>query len=419
MPDLALQGHFHLPNQPDQQVPGILTFSTTEGGTLTLIGELPPSDTEQSRVIGQTPGNIYTLEDCFETFGDRSKGKQVLRVQRLVVGAAYAKDQPITADQASIQLASLTHWIQSAGYGDTIQSDDRAERHSRWTITSDPIEPLTISIPQGTLRLGQGRGMTGDGITSRTLTQTAGFHLRFNNTLPLDDVIDLASDLQDLVSIGTDRPATFERFLLWHPDPQHELPDEPAASEPVEYLAQWRAQPSDHKHPPSEYDMAFTFRQLGGIDAIATWLDVAAKYRTMLGTVMSTSYADRMFVNDRLLERMAALEGFHRVRTGMDAPVLQSRLPDLTDLAGAPFEQLVGNVVAWRRRAAAERNNIAHHQGRFVHGSSGEMYVTAEAAYWLFVVCLLREMQAPQPVFDHLVRCPRFLWAKKRLTAGP
>ena len=46
------------------------------------------------------------------------------------------------------------------------------------------------------------------------------------------------------------------------------------------------------------------------------------------------------------------------------------------------------------------------------------MYVTAEAAYWLFVLCLLREMQAPQPAFDHLVRCPRFLWAKERLAPG-
>jgi hypothetical protein len=44
------------------------------------------------------------------------------------------------------------------------------------------------------------------------------------------------------------------------------------------------------------------------------------------------------------------------------------------------------------------------------------MYFTAEAAYWLFVLCMLREIQAPRPVFDHLERCPRFLWAKKKPT---
>ena len=161
--------------------------------------------------------------------------------------------------------------------------------------------------------------------------------------------------------------------------------------------------------------MAFTFADLGGLDGVARWLEVAAKYRSTLGVVMNTSYRRTMFVNDRLLERLAALEGFHRIRSGMEAPVLQTRLPDLTDLAGAPFEQLVGNVAAWRRRASAERNNIAHHKGRLVHQSSSDMYFTAEAAYWLFVLCMLREAQAPQPAFDHIVRCARFTWAMRKL----
>ncbi len=415
MPTLDLQGHFYLPDHPGQHVPGFLTFSTAEGGTLTLIGELPEPDTEQSRIIGQTPGNVYTLEDCFQTFGDHSQGKQVLRVQRLVVSATYGKDEPITADQLSIQLANLTHWVQSAGYGNAIQSDDRAQRHSRWAITSDPIQPLTVSIPQGNLRLEQGRGLTGDGITSRTLTQDAWFHVEFNDMLPLADVIDLASDLQDLVSIGTDRPATFERFLLWHPDFQHEMPDGQTMPEPVEYLAQWKAQPSERDDPPNDYHMLFTFAELGGMDAVATWLNVAAKYRSMLGAAMSTSYERRMFVEDRLLDRMAALEGFHRVRTGMNDLSLQARLRDLTELAGPPFEQLVGDVAVWRRRARDERDNIAHHKGRPAHQSSGEMYFTAEAAYWLFVLCMLREMPARQPVFDHITRCQRFGWAEEKL----
>jgi len=40
--------------------PGFLVFSTAEGGTLTLIGELPPSHTEQSRVIGENWAQTYT-----------------------------------------------------------------------------------------------------------------------------------------------------------------------------------------------------------------------------------------------------------------------------------------------------------------------------------------------------------------------
>lgn len=64
--------------------------------------------------------------------------------------------------------------------------------------------------------------------------------------------------------------------------------------------------------------MAFTFTELGEMDGVAKWLKVAAKYRSMLGQVMNTRYERRMFVEDRLLDRVAALEGLHRAwkRTG-------------------------------------------------------------------------------------------------------
>ena len=293
-----------------------------------------------------------------------------------MVGAAYGMDEPIAADQLSIQLANLTHWVQSAAYGQTIQTKEQQGGRG-WVISSELVEPRTLPIPQGTLRVTQSVGVTGDGVTSRTLTQNAGFHLKFDNPLPLDEVVDLASDLQDLVSIGTDSAAAFERFWLWHPDFFRQRDDGEHVPLPVEYLAEWHARPGERKQPPSDYDMPFTFTELGGLDGVVKWLDVAAKYRTMLGAVMNTGYGRPMFVNDRLLERLAALEGYHRVRTGMEAPGLQLRLSDLTDLAGLPFEQLVGDVAAWRRRASAERNNIAHHKGRPARQSSAHMYFTA------------------------------------------
>jgi len=110
--------------------------------------------------------------------------------------------------------------------------------------------------------------VTGDGIASRTLVRGASFHIDFKEALPLADVIDLASYLQNLVSIGTDQPAVFERFWLWHPAFYRERSDGQHVRTWLEFLAEWRAQPSEHKRPPTEYDMAFTFTQLGGIDAI-------------------------------------------------------------------------------------------------------------------------------------------------------
>ena len=398
-------GYFWLPDRPEERVPGRLTFNTTDGGSLSLIGELAGREAQSSRVLGEAEGAAYTLEDCLMALTRHGQGKQVLHVQRLVVGAFYEKDEPIEADRVSVQLTNLPYWAQSAGFADAMHPD-REEHGGRWVISSNPIEPFSVPIRQGTLRLEQTRGSAGDGITSLTLTQGAYFHGEFNGTLPLDDVVDLTSDLQDLVSIGADRSAAFERFVLWHPDFSVERGGRPRR-QPIEYLAEWNAQPDRKKH-------GLTFAELGGMDGVASWLAVASKYRTMLSHVMNTRYERRMFVQDRLLDRVAALEGFHRAwKAGRKS--LLTRLEELIDLAGLPFEELVGDVSDWCRRAKDERNNVAHHKGRSVHQSGGDVLFTAEAAYWLFVLCMLRLMPAPSAVFDHIIRCPRFEWVKEGL----
>jgi hypothetical protein len=116
-------------------------------------------------------------------------------------------------------------------------------------------------------------------------------------------------------------------------------------------------------------DIAFTLSELGGMDGVAKWLKLAATYRSMLGRVMNTRYERRMFVEDRLLDRVAALEGFHREwkRTGKKKVWLVVRLTELAALAGDPFTELVGDAQAWCERVKQERDNIAHHKGRPAH----------------------------------------------------
>ena len=71
-------GYFWLPDRPAERVPGRLTFSTADGGSLSLIGELAAKEVELSRVLGEAEGNSYTLEDCLMALWSRGHGKQVL-----------------------------------------------------------------------------------------------------------------------------------------------------------------------------------------------------------------------------------------------------------------------------------------------------------------------------------------------------
>jgi ApeA N-terminal domain 1 len=201
MDSLDVRGYFGLPDQPETRLPGQLVFSTADGGSLSLIGRLAGLGRQPSRLVGEAEGRSYTLEDCLQALSAPVQGKQVLLVQRVIVDAVYDKDEPVTADRVSLELANLTRWVRTAGYADAIRHEGE-QATERWTLSSDPIQPLSVSIPGGTLQLQQRRGWTGDGITSRTLTQASWFHIEFDKVLPLPDVVDLASDLQDLVSIG-------------------------------------------------------------------------------------------------------------------------------------------------------------------------------------------------------------------------
>jgi hypothetical protein len=79
---------------------------------------------------------------------------------------------------------------------------------------------------------------------------------------------------------------------------------------------------------------------------------------------------------------------------------------------------LMQDVDAWCLKAKAERDNLAHHYGRTIHQNPNDLLFSSEVAYWLFVVCLLRLAQAPDAVFEHIVRSPEYIWVREHLAGS-
>jgi hypothetical protein len=113
---------------------------------------------------------------------------------------------------------------------------------------------------------------------------------------------------------------------------------------------------------------------------------------------------------------VASLEALHKHWSGRSEKLVDA-LQELAAYAGAPFEQLVGlgKVTTWCQKAKDERHDIAHHLGRQPHLDMSELFYIGQGAYWLFVMCLLREAQAPQAVFDHLESCDSFRFESREL----
>lgn len=272
----------------------------------------------------------------------------------------------------------------------------------------------------GELLLRHSIGVRGNRVTERALTQQCYFRISCSEVRALDDLIDIASDLQDLVSIAINRTADIDALGFWHPSVYWQpTPEAKKSPKPVEYFVPWNAR--DTGPTPrglQAHEMFFTYPDFGGIDGIGRWLRSAWRHRGGLGRVMASRYARQMLVSDRLLNRAAALEAFDREVTGFAGSKFKTRMKRCADLAGAPFAGLVGDIDAWAEVIRLDRDDIAHHFGRRMKHSSADQFFLAESLYWLFILCMLRDCQAPAKVYQRIADHQALDWLGHRVQSA-
>jgi hypothetical protein len=86
------------------------------------------------------------------------------------------------------------------------------------------------------------------------------------------DLLDTASDIQDLVSLATDASAQFGFVKGSHPDL--------VAAHGREFFTVWSAWTALRKDgiEPPRHDLFFTLDDIGGMNVFAEWMRVAEKY---------------------------------------------------------------------------------------------------------------------------------------------
>jgi ApeA N-terminal domain 1 len=407
--NLDLEGYFWLPTRLEDKTAGRLTFDQSGSGTLRLLGSLPLRG-KDGRVIGQCHDGYYTLESCFvrnDTITSSLVTQEIL-VGYALGGVAYDPDEEPLFDRIEFRSAGLTEWVQPPPIAEDLRWTNPDGTEGPLKLELMPFAAQSIVLPSGELKLAQSRGFTGDGLRERTLTQSMSLNWKLSHEATLADVVALASDVQDLISIGTDRVAAYDYIHLYHKDLTHN--GHPHA---VRLIIPWLARPATDKPRLYPHDMAFTFDDIGGMTGIRRWLDAAHTYQSMLGHVMNTYYVD-MLTDVKLAFRAAALHGLHRTWKGYERN-LKDALVQLADLAGDPFTKLTGDPQAWCDKAKDERNNLAHHYQRLIHQTSSDLYYSAEVSYWLFVLCMMRLADLPNAAFDRVSQCPQFEWLRQQL----
>lgn len=434
-------GFFWLPETPETKVPGVLSISAQGEVRLSLIGELRSmlafapvtvsadgsthvSVTEDSqdragqysRVLGQSRQTFLTLEDGYQTrhqshlFGGMPA--QELGFNKCFEGVAFEEGEALAFDRLRVGLQHLTHWVGESGLTETIQVAG-GEQPRIQTLQLSALGTRTLVLDsERELALHHTCSVSGD-FTARTVTQEFVFEIRQDKKAALEELMLLASGLQAFVSLGTGRVCGYVAPALSRPDLKDGGLDTPDVFRRyVAYHARWRARDQSAR-PVDGHSMPFRLADVGGLDVFAAWLPLHRKFRHQIDMVTSTRLGDGL-VSDKLLYRVAALEGIHKLMVPASRS-LGKRLRALADRVGETFTDLVGDVDAWIAEVVAERNHIGH-------GSEPEQFEAirvlhlAEAAYWLFVWTLLIELDRPA-AFDRSTQSQDIRWLRRQLGA--
>jgi hypothetical protein len=445
MEELNEVGEWWLPSQPDRKVGGRLTFSVDDGARLSLIGslrdwleegrEVAPGHIEfgeddltaagnYGRLHGQVGASAYTLDGCFRVRVSRNLfgglATEEIHADQIYRGAWYEPDEVVVANRLSVRLLHLPYWMPpsriQAEWSD--RTSDTDPGYPIVTVAAQPVSNETLTlVDDATLTILQTVGTEGDGIVRRSITQDFAVQIETPDRRGCQDLMALMRDVQDVVSIGLNRTACIEAATFYDPELARDDGDR-RREIPLGFLAQWSDR-EGWREPQvlTEYDRLFSFTDIGAADGLAKLLRTASRYRSELRRVTATRNGRSMFTSDRLVNRAAAIESFDRALTGASSSRFRTRIKRCTTLAGEPFEHLVGDLTAWVDLFKTRRDLHAHHLERAPDEGGFLDLIMADCAYFLFVLCLLRDADAPPQVFELIKQNRDYEWLAKQVPA--
>lgn len=421
MEALDVEGVFWLAQRPDNQVAGRLTFDAQNGVELSLIGtfhdvdEILSSHSGQSitltdrellgtndrsvRIIGSTTKGSVTIDDCSVVGSSFTLGSthhiphQKYDGLAVFLNAQFEDEcAPPEISGIKVSIRNLEHWLSKSGVRVVfLQGDDTSP------VRLDRIDidlPDNLALDTGTdeLEFSFQGVLRGDHIAETIIEQNCQFTICKSEMHPYEDLLKVCTSLQDLITIGLDEPSVITSMSVRLPRPNSsENGDEEAAQWVRLYTKLLGTDIKPRKKSLDAINTLFSFDDIGGMDGVRGWLEVARRFDVVVGSLMRHWYIPSMYAQDRFFNSVVAAEAMARIRIGEQDVNLRRELTELAEYAGDVFSTLVGDVETWSRSVVRVRVNNIVHIGLRQDIGRPVLYLLSESLYFLVVFCLLRE----------------------------
>jgi hypothetical protein len=451
-------GEFWLPSHEDDTLSGRLQFDPKgDGINLSLVGvfDKAPNDSNSwFRILGWIGNDRVTLDRCFSRGPNiRSPGidEGQYSANQMFVGHHFEQDQ-LAFQSVAIRLSDLDSWIGRSGIVvETDYSHIESRSHPIYEMAFTPLPDETCPFSRGQLGLRFGWKPSGDPIHGIGFRQWPGIVIEYDQMQPFEVIQKDVDRIQDLVTLCIDAPTSLDSLVVWRPDIQARALSGKEVG--VEQRIEWIAQPiryvdPEGRRPRHWHQMLLTFDELGGIDAIARWLDASHRFQRALNSFMSIKHAKQMFAENRFLNVTFAAEAIHRIITGpapyMDEetfngllgvylentheehhdwlrgrirnePPLRKRLLGLATRAGPATRPLIGDKESWAHTLTQVRNELTHlaNDSRIFEGA--DLIFLTESVYAVVRICMLMECGVSPKTLTEKANSSTVAWYRDRL----
>lgn len=444
-------GLWWLPDEPEDQVPGVLRYDIDGGLSLSLIGafedrimSMPTSGVTTLHEGSRTWGVIHgaaeqrevTLLGCVPSSSKRatdarvaSPDKQKVTAAIAIVGAYVDGEDHAAFSCAEVSVDDMGIWAASSVFEGFLGAPD-GKIDGSGSISVKPAEALSVMVEDTEYRLVHTHTLPyfdqRKGGTLGRMRDTVSIRVSHAEPFSLHSALRSASLVQDLISVATHRAAGVLWLRVELAGTESRLPNGktlPCQRADVLYspaaLGKHDAKAVDH------HRVFFTCDSLPFEKVMPRWCEAHSRLQAATNMILGLRYAPASFVENNLLTAVGAAEVLHRnlridekpfhkeefsaMREAMLAHVPQEHRdrfkgairndPTLRDrlhaLAARPDQEamslLVPDIAHWARRTTRARNDLAH-EGRTLNHSIEELAAVVEVTAAVVILNVLNEL---------------------------
>lgn len=374
------------------------------------------------------------------------------------------------ADAVVAELELINEWTGKPGLKISMECSEGESRFSAATVRYEYPETPRAEVRGGQIEL-QGEWTLPSydhevvGIPSTTLLRVVS-----DPAVDVEEPMGHVASLQLLLSMITKSAPDLCNLRLHHPDRGSVGDQGQLLYDPVTLVVPWaRRRPTRHEGPLtspfSKHRLALiTFDEIGGIDGLARWTDLAADLSITLSMLTSAAFAADLPLENKFLNVCSAAEGLHRhwnpptdeVEADARArrvaiinqfevsddkrllkkalrhahePSLSERLHSLAEEVPLTATAVTSDAVRqWSDATAWTRNQLAHPnapgeiQKRVeagLHPASGLDFIAlAHATYWITSAALLTRVGVSDELLAERINGHELRWGNEQSRAS-